>query len=100
MIVINGAMEIGAGSVDAFRDLSRDLVEATLREAGCAAYSFAESISVPGRFVIFEEFADQSAFEEHTRADHYRQWSRALKEIEILGMSIVRYDASERTVLR
>jgi quinol monooxygenase YgiN len=100
MIVIDGAMEIGAGSVETFRALSRELVDETLREPGCAAYSFAESISRPGRFVIFEEFADQAAFEEHTRADHYRRWSRALKDVEVLEVSIVRYDASERTVLR
>jgi quinol monooxygenase YgiN len=100
MIVISGAMTIGTGSVDAFRALSRDLVEATLREAGCAAYTFAESISTPGRFEIFEEFTDEAALAEHTGADHYRQWSRALKDVEVLDVSIVRYDVSARTVLR
>lgn len=100
MIVISGAMELGAGSVETFAELSRVLCEATRTEPGCRAYTFAQSIETPGRFEIFEEWDDQAAIDEHTRTDHYRVWGRALRELEVLGMSIVSYAVSDRTVLR
>ena len=101
MIVISGLMEVAPASADAFAALSLELVDATRREAGCVEYRFARSIESPGRFDIFEEFADQEAFDEHVRAEHYRAWNRSLKTegIEITRVSIVRYDATERTVL-
>jgi quinol monooxygenase YgiN len=100
VIVVSGWMRIGPDSRDSFREVSRALVEQTLREPGCAAYTFAESVSEPGRFEIFEEFADDAALEAHTRAEHYRAWGRALRDLEVLGVAVARYDATERTVLR
>ena len=101
MIVISGLMEVAPASADTFARLSRDLVDATLLEPGCVEYRFARSLDLPERFEIFEEFADQEAFDAHVRAEHYRAWSRALRSegVEIVRMSIVRYDATERTVL-
>ncbi|QIG43727.1 antibiotic biosynthesis monooxygenase [Nocardioides anomalus] len=100
MIVVSGSMRIGQDSLEAFRDVSRVLVEETLREPGCAAYSFAEDVCEPGRFLIFEEFADDAALEEHVRAEHYRTWGRALRDLEVLEVAVAKYDASGRTVLR
>lgn len=100
MIVVSGVVRIGPDSREAFRDASRVLVEETRREPGCAAYSFAESISEPGRFEIFEEFADDGALEEHTRAEHYRAWGRALRDLDVLEVAVVKYDVGGRAVLR
>jgi quinol monooxygenase YgiN len=100
MIVVSGWMRIGAQSRQAFREVCRDLVEETLREPGCAAYSFAESVTEPGRFEIFEEFADEAALEAHTHAEHYRSWGRAVRDLEVIAMAVAKYDATGRTVLR
>jgi quinol monooxygenase YgiN len=99
VIVISGVMEIPSESVDRFTEISRDLCAATVQEPGCAAYTFARSIVDPERFEIFEEWADQDALDAHTRADHYRAWGRALRELSVRRMSIVRYDTTERSVL-
>ncbi len=101
MIVISGLMEVAPASADAFARLSRDLVAATLLEPGCVEYRFARSLDDPDRFEIFEEFIDQDAFDAHVRAEHYRAWGRALRSegIEITRTSVVRYDATARTVL-
>jgi quinol monooxygenase YgiN len=93
-------MEIGTESVETFAELSRALTEATRREPGCQGYTFAQSIEEPGRFEIFEEWVDDAALDEHTRAEHYKVWGRGLKDVEVRGVSIVRYAVSERTVLR
>ncbi|GAA3516194.1 hypothetical protein GCM10022234_09190 [Aeromicrobium panaciterrae] len=100
MIVISGILEVAGHSADAFADLCRPLVEETRREPGCADYRFARSIDNSAVFEIFEEFADQEAMDHHVRADHYRSWSRALRDFEVISMSINRYDVTERTVLQ
>lgn len=99
MIVVSGVMEIPADKVEAFVAMSRDLCVATREEPGCAAYTFARSIEDPNRFEIFEEWVDEAALTAHTRADHYRAWGRALRDIDVQRMSIVRYEAGDRTVL-
>jgi quinol monooxygenase YgiN len=99
VIVISGLMEVSETSADDFAAMSRDLVGATRREPGCTEYRFARSIENPQVFEIFEEFADQEAFDEHVRAEHYRSWNRALKGVEVVRVSITRYDATIRTVL-
>jgi quinol monooxygenase YgiN len=99
VIVVSGVMEVAPAGADRFAALTRQLVDATRREPGCVEYRFAESIDRAGRFEVFEEFADQGAFDEHVRSDHYRAWGRALKELEVTRVSVVRYDAAERTVL-
>ncbi len=99
MIVVSGLMEIAPAHVERFSELSRVLIEATRREPGCVRYSFAQSLDADGIFEIFEEFTDEAALGEHVKADHYRTWSRALKEIEVVRVSIVKYTAADRTVL-
>jgi quinol monooxygenase YgiN len=99
MIVVSGLMEIAPGGAERFAEVTRELVDATRREPGCVEYRFAQSIEKAGRFEVFEEWADQAALDEHVRADHYRTWNRALKGIEVTRVSIVRYAATERTVL-
>lgn len=100
MIIISGVMEISAGSADVFEALSRDLVTATRLEPGCAEYRFARSIDDPNVFEIFEEFDDETAMREHVRADHYRAWGRAVRDLDVVRVAINRYDAPERVVLR
>lgn len=99
MIIVSGLMEIAPADLDRFTALTRELVEATRREPGCVEYRFAQSIEKAERFEVFEEFVDQAALDEHARADHYRGWGRALKDIDVTRVSIVRYVATERTVL-
>jgi len=99
VIVVSGIMEVAPADADRFSTLTRRLVDATRREPGCVDYRFAQSIERPGRFEVFEEWADQAALDAHVRAVHYRDWSRALKDVEVTQVSIVRYAATERTVL-
>ncbi|MEU5994705.1 putative quinol monooxygenase [Spirillospora sp. NPDC047418] len=99
MIVVSGLMEVAPDCADQFAARTRELVDATRREPGCVEYRFARSIEKAERFEFFEEFADQAALDEHVRADHYRSWNRALKGMEVTRVSIVRYVATERTVL-
>ncbi|RAY16347.1 hypothetical protein DPM19_05565 [Actinomadura craniellae] len=99
MIVVSGFMEVAPDCADRFAERTRELVDATRREPGCVEYRFARSIEKAERFEVFEEFVDQAAFDEHARADHYRSWNRALKEFQVTRVSIVKYVATERTVL-
>ncbi|SEG91875.1 Quinol monooxygenase YgiN [Thermomonospora echinospora] len=99
MIVVSGFMEVAPDYADRFAACTRELVDATRREPGCVEYRFARSIEKAERFEVFEEFVDQAALDEHVRADHYRSWNRALKDIEVTQVSIVKYIATERTVL-
>lgn len=49
------------------------LAEASRRESGCLYYVPMEIAGDSNRFVIFEQYADESALEAHRSSEHFRK---------------------------
>ena len=59
-----------AGQVEA---ILRQLSRASLDEAGCLQFDVLASTERPGRFVLFETYADDKARSEHRASEHFER---------------------------
>lgn len=50
------------------------LVAQTRAESGCINYDFHQHISEPHRFVFYENFVDQAAFDDHFNQPYTQAW--------------------------
>jgi (4S)-4-hydroxy-5-phosphonooxypentane-2,3-dione isomerase len=70
--------------VGRFRDLISVNAEASLeRERGCRRFDVLVDPKEPRRFVLYEIYDDEAAFDEHLASAHYRSFAAAIEnEIE------------------
>lgn len=70
--------------VERFRDLISVNAEASLeREKGCKRFDVLFDPKEPRRFVLYEIYDDEAAFDEHLASAHYKTFAAAIEnEIE------------------
>jgi len=56
------------------RPLMRAVIEATLAEPGCRAYSYAEDVAEPGLFRVTELWDSREALAAHFATPHMQAW--------------------------
>jgi quinol monooxygenase YgiN len=70
-----------AGRREELRSLMR-ATEAQISAApGCRLYRFTATLDDPDEYVHVQEWADEAAFEAHTRSDAFREYQRALFDL-------------------
>jgi len=74
MITVLGSFRFPVEALDDARPLMRAVIEATLAEPGCRAYSYAEDVAEPGLFRVAEHWESREALSAHFEAPHMRQW--------------------------
>jgi quinol monooxygenase YgiN len=52
----------------------RSLREASRTEAGCITFDVSRSVDDSGAFVLYEEWRDQAALDEHYQTDHFNRF--------------------------
>ena len=57
------------------------------QEPGCVAFIPYEADQFPGRFYLYEIFANADAFEEHLETNHVREFRTALPSVSPSGPS-------------
>jgi (4S)-4-hydroxy-5-phosphonooxypentane-2,3-dione isomerase len=50
------------------------------REPGCLRFDVCESVDDPNRFVLYEVYADDAAWDAHPRTEHFARWRQAAEE--------------------
>ncbi|HZZ60089.1 MAG TPA: putative quinol monooxygenase [Roseiarcus sp.] len=70
--------------IERFRDLISVNAETSLeREKGCKRFDVLFDPSEPRRFVLYEIYDDEAAFDEHLASAHYQSFAAAIEnEIE------------------
>ena len=61
MIAVLGSFRFPLEAVEQARPLMRAVIEATLAEDGCRAYSYAEDVAEPGLFRVMEQWDSRAA---------------------------------------
>src|SRR5688572_22345124 len=74
MIAVLGSFRLPAEALEQARPLMRAVVEATLAEPGCRAYSYAEDVAEPGLFRVTELWDSRDALSAHFETPHMRRW--------------------------
>lgn len=80
-IVIVGTVRLRPGASDTFLDLMTSLRDGTVREPGCAGFSFGFEAGSPDAVLVQEEYADHTALEAHQGADYVAAYAEALPSL-------------------
>ena len=61
-------------------------------EPGCLAYEVHDSVDDPTRFLLYEQYEDETAYQSHQQTDHFRDL--------ILGGAVPKLDSRQRQFFR
>ena len=75
MIAVLGSFRFPPEAVGQACPLMRAVIEATLVEPGCRAYSYAEDVAEPGLFRVAELWDSREALAAHFRTPHMLTWA-------------------------
>ena len=75
MIAVLGTFRFPPEAIEQARPLMRAVIAATLTEAGCRAYSYAEDIAEPGLFRVMEQWDSREALAAHFATPHMKAWA-------------------------
>ena len=78
-------LEANPGQADDLRARIITLTRANRQEPGCVAFIPFEAEEFPGRFYLYEIFANADAFEEHLETDHVKEFRAALSSVSPSG---------------
>ena len=74
MIAVLGSFRFPLEALAEARPLMRAVIEATLAEPGCHAYSYAEDVAEPGLFRVMEQWDSRESLAAHFRTPHMQAW--------------------------
>ena len=66
-------MKAREGNEERALEVARELAEASRAEAGCEAYLPCLDPEDPGSFLVYEQYRDKAAFEEHAATEHFQR---------------------------
>jgi quinol monooxygenase YgiN len=81
---------IKEGELDATLATLAKLVEASRAEPGCLLYQAHRSPDDPNVIFLYEQYADESAYQAHAESEHFRRYA--------VGELFPRRETSERAV--
>lgn len=70
-ILITAVMDLDPAHAERIILEARPLIEASLAEPGCEAYSWALDPLTPGRIHVFERWTDEASLAEHFKVPNY-----------------------------
>lgn len=73
MVVVIARYLAHRGSGDEVSRLLREHVRATRAEPGCVQFLVNRSEADPDRFLLYEQYLDEAAFEDHRRSPHFKR---------------------------
>jgi len=74
MYIVSARLLAKPGLEDTIIGAMREVVPASRAEPGCVAYIAHQDISDPRRFMFYEQYDDEAAFQAHVASEHYRRW--------------------------
>jgi quinol monooxygenase YgiN len=74
MIVVSGHFRLPPERIAEAQSAMEDIIAASRAEPGCGAYSYAEDVTEPGLFRVYEEWDSRDALEAHFVMPHMREW--------------------------
>ena len=92
-LVTVATVQAKPGKENDLRAATVPLIAATRGEAGVVTYVLHEQLDAPGRFVFYEVFRDETAFQEHVKAAYVQQWLQRLPELTVNGITVTRLKA-------
>ena len=92
MIAVLGSFRFPVEMLDQARPLMRAVIDATLAESGCRAYSYAEDVAERGLFRVTELWDSRAALAAHFETPHMRLWSEQRSALGFFDRRIALYE--------
>ena len=92
MIAVIGSFRFPPEAIERARWLMRAVIEATLAEPGCRAYSYAEDVAEPGLFRVTELWDGREALAAHFETPHMRAWITRREEVGFFDREVILYE--------
>ena len=92
MIAVLGTFRFPPEALEQARPLMRAVVEATLAEPGCRAYSYAEDVAEPGLFRVMEQWDSREALTAHFATPHMKAWVEQRAELGFFDRRIALHE--------
>lgn len=79
MIYVIATLDVKPGMVEAVRQASRPLIEATLAETGCISYDLCADVDNENRLVFIERWDGREDLEAHFTTPHMASFGNTVK---------------------
>jgi len=83
MLIVLAEATLGDGALDKGRAAFTAMIEASRKEEGCIAYSYAVDVLDPAKLVIVEKWVDDAALAYHFGTPHMAAFQQALAGLDI-----------------
>lgn len=91
--IISAQVSIKPEKVDAFINLTKDLIEKSRAEEGCVSYSLYQDPQDKTKFLFFEEWKNQAAVDFHFDTEHFKKFGDVLNDCASAPAAITIYDS-------
>ena len=99
MLIVSGRFRLPLDRIAEAREAMARVIAASLAEAGCRAYSYAEDVTQPGLFRVHEEWDSREALEAHFATPHMREWQAAREALGFHDREVSAFEAGAETPL-
>ena len=80
------------GEEESVAAILRAVAPLSRAEPGCSAYEVHSSVDDPTRFLLYEKYEDETAYQSHQQTDHFRDL--------ILGGAVPKLESRQRQFFR
>lgn len=81
-VILQGFILIPETELDLVRNELETHTRLTLEEPGCMTFEVVENLDNPCRFDVYEEFADEAAFQQHQERVRASRWGQVTVNVE------------------
>ena len=99
MIVVSGRFRLPPERVAEARAAMAKVIAASLAEPGCRNYSYAEDVTEPGLFRVYEEWDSLAALQAHFATAHMKEWQSVRETLGFHDREVVAYEVGQPTPL-
>ena len=99
MILVSGHFRLPPERIAEARAEMVRVIEASLAEPGCRAYSYAEDIAEPGLFRVHEEWDNRAALDAHFATAHMKRWQAERDKLGFNNRQISVYEIASAAPL-
>ena len=94
MLLVIGTFRLPAEMIQDAWPVMQEMIEASMEEEGCLAYSYAHDMLEPGLIRVNETWRDEDALEEHFASEHMEEWRANWERLGIHDRDLFMVEAS------
>ncbi len=79
MVILTAIMVASEGKADIIEEEFKKLVPKVLKDPGALMYIVHRAADNPSKFMVYEQYESQEAFQAHSKTDHFRAWGQATR---------------------